>query len=82
MLCDYFQACIPQSRVWFVTAVLRSCEHVAFDRTIDAQKSIFEFFVAPDSRETFVALMSFFQAHALINNLVELPNRLHVQGEL
>ena len=82
MLCDYFQACIPQSRVWFVTAVLRSCEHVAFDRTIDAQKSIFEFFVAPDLRETFVALMNFFQTHGLINNLVELPNRLHVQDEL
>ncbi len=82
MLCDYFQACIPQNHVWFVTAILRSCEYVAFDRTVDAQKSIFEFFVAPDFRETFVALMSFFQTHGQIHTLVELPNRLYVQDEL
>lgn len=74
--CQYFQAHLVPERVWFVTAVLRGCEHVAFDRTIDPQKSIFEFFVPEDRLEIFLPLMRYFQDKQLVQNFVELPNRL------
>ena len=42
--CLYFQAHVKKESVWIVTSILRSCEHLAFDRNIDLPKSIFEFF--------------------------------------
>ena len=74
--CHYFQARVVPERVWFVSAILRGCEHVAFDRTIDPQLSIFEFFVPHDRLEIFLPLMRYFQQHELVENFVELPNRL------
>ena len=76
MFCRYFQAYVVPERVWLLTAILRGCDHVAFDRTLDVQKSIFEFFVPADCLETFVALMDIFQKKGIVTNLAELPNRL------
>jgi len=82
MMCDYFQAHIPVEHVWFVTAIIRGYEHVAFDRTIDVHKSIFEFFVPRDMREIFLDLMQTLQQKNLIADLQELPNRLLTQPVL
>lgn len=82
MMCDYFQAHIPVDKVWFVTAVIRGYEHVAFDRTIDVHNSIFEFFVPRDMRVLFLDLMQNLQKKELITNLQELPNRLLTQSVL
>jgi len=78
MFCHYFQAHIVPQRVWFVTAVLRGCDHLAFDRTLDVHKSMFEFFVPGDCLDLFVSLMGIFQEKGLVTNFVELPNRLSV----
>jgi hypothetical protein len=74
-LCPYYQATIAQKDCWFFVAALRSYEHLAFDRTFDVEKSIFEFFVAPSEEEIFLELMHFFEQEGLVTELKKLPNR-------
>lgn len=74
--CSYYQANISKSEVWYVTAILRSFEHVAFDRTIDVQESRFEFYVAPDLEPVFLHIMNHFIQKGLVTKLEKLPNRL------
>lgn len=73
--CLYFQAHVKKESVWIVTSILRSCEHLAFDRNIELQKSIFEFFVPEDSVADFLSLMDYFAKKELLSNLQQLPNR-------
>ena len=74
--CLYYQAHVEPARCWYLTAILRSHEHVAFDRTIDVEHSIFEFFVPADSEHMFLQIMSFFQDKGIVHNLQKQPNRL------
>ena len=74
--CLYFQAIVKKEKVWLLTSILRSCEHLAFDRTLDANKSMFEFFVTEDSQEDFLRLMHYFEKQDLVTMLQQLPNRL------
>ncbi len=74
--CRYFQAQIDRSRIWFFTATLRSFEHLCFDRTLDKQKSIFEFFVPEENVQKFMGLMHWYQTHSYVSYVQELPNRL------
>lgn len=75
-LCLYYQAHVVPHECWFLVAVLRSFEHLAFDRTYDVHKSIFEFFVSPDSQEPFLELMSYFEREGIVTTFQQLPNRL------
>jgi len=77
----YFQATVHRELSWYVVAVLKSFEHLCFDRTYDADASRFEFFVAPDMAEEFLKLMEYFKDEHLIADLQELPNRVAL-GEL
>ena len=74
--CLYYQAHVKKSEAWFVTALLRSCEHIAFDRTIDVEKSIFEFFVPAATEPYFIEIMDLFLKRGSIDSLQKLPNRL------
>ncbi len=76
LLCEYYRAHVHKEDVWFLVAVLRSYEHVAFDRTIDKEQSVFEFFVPSVLEETFLAIMRYFIKHAIVSDLQKLPNRL------
>lgn len=76
LLCEYYRARVHKEDVWFLVAVLRSYEHVAFDRTIDKEQSVFEFFVPSVLEETFLAIMNYFIKHAIVSDLQKLPNRL------
>jgi hypothetical protein len=71
----YYQARIDKTRTWQLVATLRSFEHVAFDRTIDKEGSLLEFFVTPGNQELFLAIMHVFEQNGLVCNLVQLPNR-------
>ena len=73
---SYYQANVKKELCWFITATLRSYEHLAFDRTLDPETSLFEFFVSPFSENFFLEIMSYYQEEGLITNLVKLPNRL------
>ena len=74
--CSYYQAHLEKSFCWYVVAILKSHEHLAFDRTLDTPTNLFEFYV-PESREQeFLNLMNYFQQQHLVKNLQKLPNRL------
>ena len=51
----YFQAQVNKKETWFLAATLRSFEHLAFDRTVDKQAGIFEFFCNAASRRAICA---------------------------
>lgn len=81
--CVYFQAHVVKEHCWYLTAILRSYEHVAFDRTIDVATSRFEFFVAPHLEDVFLKLMNFFVERGIVTGLQKLPNRLaHTSTEV
>jgi len=74
--CSYYQAHVERELSWFVTASLRSYEHVAFDRTLDPSTSLFEFFVPQSTEKYFLTIMDYFQSCGLVHNLQKLENRL------
>lgn len=75
-ICLYYQAQVQKSNTWYLTAVLRSFESLAFDRSIDKLSSTFEFFVPKDLEPYFLDLMSYFESIGLISDLKKAPNRL------
>jgi Domain of unknown function (DUF4911) len=81
MLCLYYQAQVPRKQVWFLVAILRSYEHLAFDRTLDKAESIFEFFVPSDNEQEFIKLMDYFLQSSVITYVKKLPHRLLTPGE-
>lgn len=72
---SYYQAYVEPAQCWYVTAILRSHEHVCFDRTLDAQKSIFEFFVPEAMEPIFIEVMDHFVKKNLVHSLQKLRNR-------
>lgn len=74
--CRYYQAQVVPTQCWFFVGVLRSFEHVCFDRTRDTATSTFEFFVPEDQRGIFLQLMHYFSEQGIISAFQELPNRL------
>lgn len=74
--CVYYQAHVVPEQCWFFVAVLRSFEHICFDRTYDVHKSIFEFFVPEDVETDFLELMKYFKQEHIIADLTKYPNRL------
>jgi hypothetical protein len=74
--CLYYQAHITRSMCWYLTAILRSYEHVAFDRTLDVATSTFEFFVPPAMNAEFTYVMNRLAERGIVHNLQQLPNRL------
>lgn len=75
-LCSYYQAHVVPAQAWFFVGILRSFEHLCFDRTLDVEKSIFEFFVPQDLEQPFLALMHLFQERGIVTEFHSLPNRL------
>lgn len=71
----YYQAIVPPERCWFFTAVIRSQEHLCFDRSADKTKSIVEFFVPAGNQKEFESLIATLAAKGLVHSLILLPNR-------
>lgn len=71
----YYQAHVQKELCWLVTASVRFCEHVAFDRTIDKQESLFEFFVSPDLEDVFLDVAKKLLDRGVLLDLKKLPNR-------
>ncbi len=74
--CCYYQAQVKRESVWFLSAILKSFEHVAFDRTIDVQESIFEFFVPAATENVFLDIMHYMQSEHIISWFKKSENRL------
>jgi hypothetical protein len=75
-ICAYYQAIALKEKHWILTAFLRSFEHLAFDRTCDTEKGIFEFFVPQDLEHYFLDIMKYLHQEGIIWDLQKLPNRL------
>jgi hypothetical protein len=74
--CLYYQAKVHKPDTGFLTATLRSFEHLCFDRSLDKDTFLFEFFVPAQLEHFFLELMSFYQQQGMIYDLQKLPNRL------
>jgi hypothetical protein len=76
MYSTYYQAHIRRSDCLFLVAFLRSFEHLAFDRTVDVQNSIFEFFVSPGCESYFEEILDYLKAQNIVLSYQKLSNRL------
>lgn len=74
--CEYYQAHIKREGCGMLVSVLRSFEHVVFDRTIDKAASIFEFYVPSSQEKIFLEIMAYFEKEGIVVDLVKKPNRL------
>ncbi len=81
MYSKYYQAAIVSKDLWFVTAIIRSFEHLELNRTIDVKNSILEFFVPEGNEKEFLEVMVYFQDTGLVTSLQELPNRLSDESQ-
>jgi len=72
----YYQAHILREQTWFFTAALRSLEHMAFDRTINKEESLLEFFVPHAMNRQFLDFMADMTKRGLVLSMQPMPNRL------
>ncbi len=74
--CAYYQARVHRPYSWYLVAILRSFEHLAFDRTLDKKENIFEFFIPQAREEMFVNFIKQMQEEGVVLDYKKLPNRL------
>lgn len=81
MFCQYYQAIVKKQECYFVSAILRSFENLAFQRTLEKDSSLWEFFVTKEKEEEFLQLFDFFCKKGLVSNLKKCTNRLLDESE-
>ncbi len=74
--CQYYQATIKKQDCSFFVAVLRSFEHLSFDRTFDKKENIFEFFIPDYNEKIFLEIINHFITLGIIMDFKKLENRL------
>ena len=75
-LCSYYVANVERHNANYFVAVIKAFDNLVFDRTIDVEQSLFEFFVPEACEAQFLALMDHFAQEGLISNLRKTENRL------
>jgi len=75
-LCSYYIAHIERARAWLMASVMRGTEHIAFDRALDKQQSIFEFFVPQDTESVFLEVIEYLRKEGVVLSCEKRPNRL------
>ncbi len=78
----YYQATILRNKTWFFVAIMRSFENLLFDRAVDKEQGIFEFFIAPELEKYFLEIMSYFEATGVVTQLKKMPNRVQAGEKL
>jgi hypothetical protein len=74
--CSYYQATISRRECWFFVAILHSYDHLSFDRTLDIENSVFEFFVPESTESEFLNVIQEMTDRGLVSDFKKLPNRL------
>lgn len=74
--CSYYQALVSRKDTWFIVAIMRSFEHCAFDRTLQAQDGLIEFFVPQENESYFIEIMNYLKKEHIVFEFKKLPNRL------
>lgn len=72
----YYTAQVKREQCWVLSAALKGTENVAFDRTLDKNQSIFEFFVPADTEPIFLKLMDYMIKQGVVISLQKTINRL------
>jgi len=72
---EYYIAHVNISKTWFIGGIFRNEDNLAFERTIDGQNELLEFFVTRDLEQTFLALMDDLKAGGYIISWEKKPNR-------
>ena len=73
--CVYYTARLERSLCWMVSSCLRATEHVSFDRALNVQESIFEFFVPADMEPVFLQVMQYLEGQQAVSELTKQENR-------
>ena len=74
--CAYYTGHLKKEKIWIVSSALRGTEHVAFDRALDVEQSIFEFFVPVDMEHIFLQVMEYLEQEGVLLTLTKEKNRL------
>ncbi len=82
LFCIYYQAYVKPQMGWFVVAALKSFDHLCFDRTIDVERSIFEFYLPEEHEETFLQVMEWMEDEGYVGDVKKMENRLIGGGEV
>ena len=72
----YYQATVIGPDATLLVAVLKTFDSLCFDRTLDREAGLFEFFVTPLETDRFLSVMHAFEQRGVVQDLRELPNRL------
>jgi hypothetical protein len=75
-LCSYYVANVDRHLSNYFVAIIKSFDNLVFDRTIDVETSLFEFFVPASCEEEFLSVMDYFIQEGLVANLRKTTNRL------
>ena len=76
MYCQYYQVTTNKPKTWFVVGCFRSEENLVFERTLDKQKSILEFFVTPECEKRFLSVINYLKKHGYVLECEKRENRL------
>ncbi len=79
MYCNYYQAGVLKEKTWFVVALFRNEDHIAFERTLEGNSDILEFFVPTDQERSFLAIMQTLKAQGYVFWFEQKPNRMQEQ---
>ena len=74
-VCLYFVGKVERSKVWVLVSAMRATEHVCFDRTLDVQNSIFEFFVPEAMLPIFLQVTDYLKKEHVLLSLEQALNR-------
>lgn len=72
----YFTAQVNRELCWLISAVFRGTENVAFDRALDKEDGLFEFFVPADMEPVFQEMMAYLKAQGAVLTVEQKENRL------
>ena len=75
-LCSYYVANVERHQANYFVAIMKAFDNLFFDRTIDVEQSLFEFFVPASNEAQFLELMDHFIQEGLVTNLTKTTNRL------
>jgi len=75
----YYTAHVKREQCWVLSSALKGTENVAFDRTLDKENSIFEFFVPEDTEHIFLELMHYMVKKGVVTSYQKSENRLKAE---
>ncbi len=75
----YYQAYVQKELCWVVTSTVRFPDHMSFDRCLDQEQSLFEFFVTPGLEDEFLQVMGSLEKAGIVHGLVKKPNRVQLE---